>query len=188
MRTMTILSLVFAAIFLAGCEKQRDAGVIPPAMPTPEVNKMTEGARLLQYQTKVFQRPPYYKGNMPLKYIQVKRPIGSNNMINVVYDFGAYKNLFGYKDPAMKYSGMAQSAVTVDSSGRVLAIAVMSRLKGNPVLEGLEIDEYHLNPDGSCYFYCRSLMKMGIGHKVSETGQKGKKQKEYYAVWPMSSY
>jgi|GEM_PF-2475766 len=156
-----------------------------PKLSKPEVLKLDEDTPLITKTVTVHQKPPFYKGPVPLKYTAYQLVLFQNNSLTLVHDFGGWKNLFVYEDTAMKYSGVAEGAITFDNNENLVAVAKLSRLlKG----EGVEIEEFHLNPKGDVIFYCKSRFSFGFSWKDSETESKGRKAEEYYVFWPTSSY
>jgi hypothetical protein len=139
-----------------------------------------------QYQETLNMKPPFYEGSMPLVYISEKKAIGMSEMITVSRDYGDFKNNFSYNDAAMKYSGIADGARTSDPAGRLLAEASLIKLiKG----EGIQIEEKHYGSDGKVIFRCISLIEFGLmGFKKEEMEIEGKKQRDYYFLWPVSTH
>ena len=124
-------------------------------------------------------------GSMPLIFTSAKKAIGQSEMIIVSQDFVKFKNTFTYNDVALKYSGVADGARTNDSSGVLLADAKLVKLiKG----EGIQIEERHYGADGKVTFRCISLIQFWNGFKKEEMNAEGKKQTDFYFLWPVKAY
>jgi hypothetical protein len=193
-----ILSIL---VLMVGCEGQEKAEIkrseapqplrIPKTLEAPELNvrrpKLGEseeklaGPNILVYKEEILVRPPFYKGSMPLVVMTGKRPLGMGQMATVCHEFNGYRNAFIYSDPALKFSGIADGVRTSNRSGRLLAEAKLVRTIKD---EGIEIEEFHYRQDGRVQFYCKSRFEFGTGFKMSETEVRGKKESEYYFIWP----
>ncbi|MEM4245623.1 MAG: hypothetical protein QW404_03165 [Candidatus Nanoarchaeia archaeon] len=142
---------------------------------------------VLTYKHEIRMKPPFYKGSMPLSFIAGKVIIGyQHEMANVYCKFEDFVNLFIYVDPAYKFHGIAQGAVTLDSSGKLLAEAKLLKMvieEGKPV-QGFELEEFHYGKDG-LVFRCKSLIEANTGFKQKEYEAVGKKKRDYYFVWPV---
>jgi len=164
-----------------------------PGLETPiwsEDDLGKQESAILLYETTVQMKPPFYKGSMPISFVAGKKPMAVGEMTNAYFDFGDFSNDFVYLDPAMQFSGIAQGAVTTDRSGRLLAEARMVRLlsdKGNQ-FQGIEIEEFHYNKDGGLVFTCTSTIDFPQGFKQSESNVLGKKQRDYYFIWPVRGF
>lgn len=140
---------------------------------------------VIVYEHTIQQRPPFYKGPMPLHFKAGKRPFAMNEMITLYHAFDGWKNIFDYTNPSLAFSGIADHAKTVDDYGRVIAEARLVRiLKG----QGVEIEETHYTSNGKIQFKCRSQFDFGIGFKRSEYDAKGTKERDYYFIWPVSGF
>jgi hypothetical protein len=151
------------------------------------VFKQTKTAQqgVFQQQQILNLKPPFYEGSMPLVFVSGKKAITQSEMITVSQDFGKFKTTFSYHDTALTYSGIADGARTNDSSGRLLADAKLIKLlKG----EGVHIEEQHYGPDGKVFFRCISFIEFRTGFKKQEMDVKGKKQRDYYFMWPVSPF
>jgi len=156
-----------------------------PQLSKPEVFKLDEDTPLIQKTVTVHQKPPLYRGEVPFKYTAYQRMLFQNNSMTLIHDYGEWRNLFIYEDTALIGSGIADGALTLDSNDNMVAVAKLSRIiKG----EGVEIEEFHLNPEGGVVFYCKSRYSFALGWKGSETDAKGRKGEEYYLFWPTSSH
>lgn len=160
----------------------------PPPLEKTEMEKMPD-ARLFVYQIEVSGRPPFYKGPLPLVFNDGKKILGGGGMGSVswsfYHEFKGWRNEFIYSDSKFKYSGVADGARTKDASGKLLAEAKLFQLiKG----EAIVIEEFHYSADRKVRFYCKSRISLTTGEKQSETDIKGKKEKEYYFIWPVHSF
>jgi len=151
------------------------------------VFKQTQTAQqgMFQYQQTMNLKPPFYSGSMPLVFISGKKAIGQSEMITITQDYGRFKNTFTYSDVALKYSGVADGVRTNDSSGRLLAEAKFVKLIEG---EGLYIEEQHYGREGKVIFRCKSFIEFRTGFKKEEAEVKGKKQKDYYFLWPCTPF
>jgi hypothetical protein len=129
----------------------------------------------------MYQRPPYYKGEMPLKYHEGKRFYGSGMTggMDIVYwhDFGSWRNEFSYSSVLM-----LQSAKAVDRSGRLLAEAKHLRIDRDKRV--MVFQETHYKLDGSIQFSCTSIFSIGGKVKLTESNTKGRKTREFFFLLP----
>jgi hypothetical protein len=85
----------------------------------------------------------------------------------------------------ISHVAQADGARTNDSSGKLLAEAKLLRLvKG----EGIYIEERHYGVDGKVAFQCISFVEFRSGFKKEETDGVGKKQRDYYFLWPVRPF
>lgn len=174
-----------------GCEKpgSPSSGQTTTAVSRPDVGEMemekSGNARYLTYETTVHIKPTFYTGSMPFSYMSVRRIISSDNdMIEAMHEFAQWKTRFAYNDVALRYSGIADAARTIDTSGRVIAEAKLFEIvKG----QGFEIEEYHYNNNGDVSFYAKSFIEFTSGMKKNEIVTKGMKQTDYYFIWPVKN-
>jgi hypothetical protein len=151
---------------------------------TLRIIKSESGANELDVEVIIYQKPPFYRGSMPLKFISRKQFVGPNSTITLEHRHAEWTNTYRYEDPVLFYSGIATESRTTDKEDKVLATARLSRLiKG----QGIEIEEIHYNTDGQVVFKCTSTIDFGIGFKKTEDVTFGKKQNDYYFVWPVST-
>ena len=127
-------------------------------------------------------RPPYYKGQQPLNYTAYRNPLTTVERlapIELAYIFDEFDNYFFHKG---WFFGMSEGAITVDKTGEhLLAEAQLLEISDDSVVE---IFEVHYNLDGKPIFTCKSRFDRR-GFKVSERDQRGKKETDYYFIWPM---
>jgi len=149
-----------------------------------------EVGTVFTYEQTIMMKPPFYKGSMPLGFIAGKEPFAMSEMITIYHDFGDFRNTFIYVDPRMKFSGIAEGVITTDRSGRLLAEARILRLISNETkqLQGIEIEEFHYGKDSKLKFKCKSQIDFPMGFKQKEVEGVGKKQKDYYFIWPVRSF
>jgi hypothetical protein len=152
--------------------------------------KKFEGGALITYDETINVPPMFYNGSMPLHFTSGKRFRGPEMMTTVYHDFDDFRNTFIYADVMMGALGIAGGARTTDRSGRLLAEARLSRMITSDTtgLKGLEIEEYHYNRNGKLIFKCKSLIEFPIGFKSKEYDLIGKKQTDYYFIWPVTDY
>lgn len=161
---------------------------------------------VLEFQTTISPRPPFYKGSMPLKFKGGEEVYASNMMAALYCDFEGFRNTFIYLDVIMRFSGIAEGARTTDSSGRLLAEARLTRrpfsAEWGPVpkrtepsisdkkkqVKEIEIEEFHYDKNGKLIFKCISQIDFATGVKQKEYKAIGKKQSDYYFVWPVGKF
>lgn len=126
---------------------------------------------------------PFYKGAVPLNYVVyyegVPPAFPPPNAI-VIYDFYdiGFQNYFIYK---LNRDPVHDGALTLDKLGDKVAEA---RAMGYVTYRNerfLEIEEFHYR-NSILVFYCKSYIKDGI--KISEEKRIGKKEEEYYFLYP----
>jgi hypothetical protein len=131
--------------------------------------------------------PPFYKGTVPFSYIDkaiyLPGGLGSPAIdIPLYHEYPNWRTLFIYTSNMSAIEGLPDGAQTVDTqTGRVLAEAKrLSLVRG----QGFDIEERHYGPVGELIFQCRSRISFGTGWKVRETDAMGKKDLEYYFLFP----
>jgi hypothetical protein len=131
--------------------------------------------------------PPFYKGTVPFSYIDkaiyLPGGLGSTTIdIPLYHEYPSWRTLFIYTSNMSAIEGLPDGAQTVDiQTGRVLAEAKrVSLVQG----QGFEIEERHYGPGDELIFQCTSRISFGTGWKVRETDAKGKKDAEYYFLFP----
>jgi hypothetical protein len=125
---------------------------------------------------------PFYKGAVPLNYVvyyEGEIPTFPPPNAIVIYDFYdlGFQNYFIYKNGYPVPDG----ALTLDKLGDKVAEA---RAMGYVTYRNesfLEIEEFHYR-NSILVFYCKSYIKDGI--KISEEKRIGKKEEEYYFLYP----
>src|SRR5712692_1967811 len=136
------LAMSIFVLSQASCNTQEaDLRGVKTPIWSKDVLEKQESA-MLTYKTTIQVKPPFYNGAMPLTLTAGKKPMAMNEMINVYFDFGDFRNIFIYTDPTMLFSGIAEGAITTDRSGKLLAEARMVRLvsRESKQLQGIEIE------------------------------------------------
>ena len=152
---------------------------LPKKIPSP--TKTTYG-----YKVTKFERPPYYRGTMPLNYTVVQTPpmgfsLGAEPR-TLAFEFETFRNTFRYD------GGDIEEAQTTDRNGNVLARATVQFFidhdeHGIP-LQGIELHEIHFGRDGREVYSCKSRIDSDTGFKVKEHDVSGTKENEYFFLWP----
>jgi len=154
------------------------------------VNSM--GGLLVTRQVTLHMKPPFYKGIMPLVYETASKEMGgggfgSSLSIPAMHDFGGWRNLFIYKDVQSLALRMPAGAVAVDNkSNNIIAeCKVKQLLMGDKQLSGFEIAEIHYSQDGRrAIFTSTFVVDFPRGFKTKEKETMGKKEKDYFFIWP----
>lgn len=130
-------------------------------------------------------RPPYYKGQKPLSYttyrnpLEAREPLAPKELAHIFEKFDNYFLHTGW------FYGMSEGAITIDKTGEhLLAEAQLLEIPKDSAVTVVEIFEVHYNLDGKPVFSCISQFNR-YGFKVSERDQRGKKEADYYFIWPM---
>ena len=150
-----------------------------------DTDPIDDRSAIVVYKMTQHRKPKFYDGNVPFEYEAGKRRMGLNEMYTVYHQFPGWTTVFIYDDPDMKFSGIAQGARVIRRDGRILAEAKMSNLLHG---SGIEVDEFHYDDDGNARFYCRSQFAFGLGEKQSESLVQGVKARDYFFLWPTSSF
>ena len=192
--------LLLLVLLAAACGKQASAPSSQPAVPEravqpievvdvapPKLGKSEaeEPGEVVRYAQSLFRKPPFYPGEMPLKYTSTRRPSGGPYGMNelVLSDqFGGWRNDYVYEDSRHQIMGIADGARAIDDHGKILAEA---RLSKEAFGKTLEVEEFHYT-NGKVHFYCKSLFTMD-GMKQSENDKRGKKGQEFFFLWPTGS-
>lgn len=161
---------------------------------------------VLEFQATMSSSPPFYKGSMPLKFKGSVELYARDMKAPLYCDFEGFRNTFIYLDVIMRFSGIAEGARTTDSSGRLLAEARLTRrpfsTEWGPVpnrsepslsekkkqVKVIEIEEFHYDKGGKLIFKCISQIEFATGVKQKESNAIGKKQSDYYFVWPVGNF
>ncbi len=139
-----------------------------------EVEKLHQGVAYT-YQRTIYQRPPFYKGSMPLEFKSLDRSSVFGGMTSLAYDFGEFLSFFVYKDFYLA------GARTYDKSGQLLAEIRIQSLDEKVV----EAEESHYGANGKLIFKCKSQFDpFAPCFKKTEEKAIGNKAKEYYFVLP----
>lgn len=135
------------------------------------------------------QRPPFYEGSLPVEYIAYTKYVSDCNL-RVYCDFDGFRNEFIFWGPRFGAATKAEGIRTTDFDENLLAEARLSRiiLDEDNQMRRIEIEEYHYSSDGEVIFKCRSQFDTSTGFKVRETEINGRKDREYYFLWPLNNF
>ncbi len=141
-----------------------------------QINKDT-GAKVA-YEYILKEKPPFYRGEMPLRYTSVQRPelpmIAERDPVKLMYDFGDFKTCFVYDD-----SANLKGIVAVDKTNTVVAEANVER---DPSTYERTMYEFHYS-NGIIVFKCKSKVD-DMGNKTEEGSKMGLKRREYFFLVP----
>jgi hypothetical protein len=149
------------------------------------------------------EKVPYFNGSGALTYTFYATEFLSRPLISVpaasewgsgvlIYRFPSFLNYFVYSDDGAPFrsSGIPHGARTyamgrfpVDQPNTELlaeARLVSSRNGRSP----FELEEFHYDRHGKLLFHCISKIN-NLGAKVQETKSWGRKENEFYFVWPV---
>lgn len=115
-------------------------------------------------ERKFYMRPPFYDGPMPLIVECVVKPTVPSAMpgVTISHSFNAFQTYFVYRDSALKFSGIAEGAVTIDDTGLVAEAQFLRLIKDeNQQFQGIEIEEFHWGPMASSYSSARAELTRG---------------------------
>ncbi len=154
------------------------------------VNSM--GGLIVTREVTLNMKPPFYNGTMPLHYKTTAKEMGGGMMSSLstpaIYNFGTWSNQFIYKDEKSLIYGMPDGAVAVSNTDNTLIAEckVMKLLSdSDKQLTGFEIAEIHYSQDGRrAIFTSTFVVDFPIGFKSREKETRGKKEKEYFFIWP----
>ena len=125
---------------------------------------------------------PFYKGKLPLAYIMVvpaSDEIGGGiSKTPYCFDFKEFQNDFVYKD------GILAGAIAKNRDGYLVAEARIRRYETNDGSEDIWAEEFHYNKNQKLIFYCKSKLDVNFGTKLSEKEISGKKDRDYFFIWP----
>lgn len=152
-----------------------------------EVNKISSRGNTDEYRmmesVSAGTKPPYYDGSMPLESKMIVKVMGTDRSLKITHELDRrFANYFVYNNSALKINGTAEGAVTIDkfANNKVVAEAQFLRyIEGS----GIEIEEFHYGPNGALIFRCKSHIDFA-GVKVNQTEEIGKKERDYYFVYP----
>ncbi len=151
-----------------------------------EVEKLEKETPVYTYEKTIGgKKPPFYKGDMPLRY-KVGYPPGGlpgdsySDERPLFYDFGDFVNYFVYKGSIL---GGAQ---TYDREGHLLAeVKAVYYFVTEENQQGIEIEELHYGADGKLVFKSKSQIDSYEGLKLKEKEKLGRKLHDYYFIWPI---
>lgn len=146
------------------------------------------------FETKENKEPPFYTGPMPLVYKVAYAPgdcVTEGNRAQrgikpTFYSldfFRSFENHFIYD--GVRLIG----AQTYDRSerGNLLAEVVnINYFITGDNKQGVEIEELHYEPDGKPVFKSKSQIDPSTGFKIGEKEIVGKKERDYYFIWPVA--
>lgn len=135
-----------------------------------------DSAAVVTYKITLFQKPPYYPGDTPVHYLSMKLPNQHLNIV-VAHGFDSWSNNYVYADSTY-FAGIAAGAQAIDKEGNLLAEARLLNIADT----AFEIEEFHYWHD-KVRFYCKSIFTRR-GTKQSESGMLGKKEQDYFFIWP----
>ena len=185
---------IAAAVMFVGCvEKETPTSSTLLEIKTPIWNitdletEKQKGEKVYIYKVEIKgERPPFYKGSMPLRF-KVGYPPGGTPGGSIYskerplyYDFGDFANYFVY------YKGsIVGGAQTYDNEGHLVAeVSNIYFFTTEENEQGIEIEELHYRPDGKLVFKCKSQIDPYEGLKIKETEKIGRKLRDYYFIWP----
>jgi len=173
------ITSILAVVILSGCVEQKEGlSEIKTTLWKKndlEYIKLGKDPHLYVYKAEMSIKPLFYKGDMPLRYKVAYGPetVIIGLMKPIYYDFGDFRNYFIYDLIT------AKGAQTYDREGALLAEAVAK--EGDM---GIELEEIHYH-DGAPIFKCKCLIDPTFGEKKSQTMEVGKKERDYYFLWPV---
>jgi len=193
-----VLMPFLACCILSSCNQQSGAsGIDVEYLWTKEDLQAMEkrannyGGLNLSYEVTLQLKPPFYKGPMPLKYVSTSKNLGGGMMSGLsstilVHYFDTWRNLFIYKDTTSMVYGLPDGAIAVDNEDDYLLAEckVIKQLNKGQRLSGFELIENHYNSQGDAIFQSRFEVDFHKGFKVRELETRGKKEKEYFFLWP----
>lgn len=108
----------------------------------------------------------------------------------VFNNFETWKDEFVYPDTLNKLQGLPTQATAKNKAGKILASVKVSRFitdAGFNQFVGVEVVETHFGQNGKVSFRCVSQFEHPSGLKRFEKVLSGKKEKEYFPIWPVST-
>ena len=154
-------------------------------------NRM-EDSRLLReasseiiYERILYDRPRFYKGPMPLKYIAaqiiVRTPL--TGQLDKWYEFADFRLIADHSDVRWP----ADSVNALDQTGRV--VAELKLIPKESTVQRYKFEELHYDKQGVIVFRCvsafsRNPMRGDWGFKIQEKNLWGIKQNEYFFMIP----
>ena len=175
------------------CEKPARLIWQPAEIEGSRITKENPQASLRQLSTSWRQKPPFYNGPMPIQYTSFVFDVIPSSMamgmggIVVMDDYGEFKNLYVYPESmSEKVSGIPIGAVTMSkTSNEVVAEAKLLKHDSG----GIEVEEFHYNNcaggAGCCLIFRSKSLINRFGYKEKEDETNGRKEKDYYFMWPM---
>ncbi len=149
------------------------------------------GGLLIQREVTLYLKPPFYSGQMPLQYKTISKETGGGMMgsmaIPLSFDFGSWRVLFIYTDTLSLLTQMPAGAVAVNNENNTLVAEckIMKMLDTDQQLTGFEIEEIHYDKEGKHPIFTSTfLVNYDDGFKTNEKNVKGRKEKDYFFIWP----
>lgn len=133
---------------------------------------------VLVQQVTLYQRPPFYKGDMPLVYKAGMRPLGMGMDIVYWHKFNGWENRFSYSSVLVLESAKAYS----DSGDLFAELKFVEIVKEK---HRYLFREIHYSSAGRIQFECLSEYGIGSGFKLKETGVRGTKKKDFFFILPL---
>jgi len=186
MKYLTLLVVFLAALAVSSCSQQAaDQAKLREIEAKKNLPLWSGGdfdyrGTVLVYNVVINQKPPYYRGKMPLNFKQSQLPI-PNTAIVLDYEFNDCVVMFARNGPI--YKG---ACATNKTGTKLLAEAKLKYFITKDKSQGIEVEEFHYGQDGYLIFYCKSQLKpmTMYMYKRSESERLGKKNKEYFFIWP----
>jgi len=127
------------------------------------------------------RNPPYYNNDPPFSYL-----IGKYESIIVFHKFRNFINIF--VDPISLIKGAITKSLT---NNKIVAEAKIRYYttkipNSNKYRQERELEEYHYDENGDLIFHCKSLIDPYSGFKIKEMEMIGKKEIDYYFLWPIN--
>lgn len=182
MKGISILCIVIFVIAISSCIDQTEElqGEKIPIWNATDVKLMQieKGSPVYTYNVKIRERPPFYKGDMPLEYIVVYPPWGINEY-PLVHDFKDFRNYFVY------YGSILVGARTYnEDSSTVMAEMRLNYTITNDGKQRIIAEEFHYK-DGKLIFKSKSEIDAYEGIKTKEIEKIGNKIRDYYFILPV---
>lgn len=177
--TIGILFFVNTSIllFLSGCDKRPAARQSKPTWTIAdlEINKYKGTA--VVYIHKLNDRPPFYKGSMPLSFKGTETPqVSYYSTTMLMYEFKNFKLYFVYE------GSILSGAVAVNNDDTLIGEAKFN-LSESSREKGIFMEEIHFH-NGVTTFRCISKLDPDTGYKISESNREGRKKKDYFFIIP----
>jgi hypothetical protein len=147
-------------------------------------------------QVVILEQPPsYYKGPAPLKFAKVRHRFRRDEMRDVAHDFNEWVNHFIYtKDnnaeeiwkSLMNWGIPTGARATNRDSRRTVAEGRLLGLAKENNMLTLKIEEFHFDALSNVTYQCQSSFDIYSGFKIAESEAKGRKEKEFFFLWPVT--
>ncbi len=182
MKGICILWLVIFVFTISSCIDQTEElqGEKVPIWNVTDIKLMQLGkdSSTYAYNVEVNERPPFYKGNIPLSYVVVYPPWGIREY-PLAHDFKDFKNYFVYS------GSILVGARTYNEDGSiVLAEMRLNYSITNDGKQRIIAEEFHYR-DGKLIFKSKSEIDAYEGIKTKEIEKIGNKIRDYYFILPI---